>query len=127
MKKYLYRKDKPIPLYRGALVIVLTNSKKKLKNHLNDFGKGGIYAHSILSSYKGRQGFFLILNMHNKYRKIKHGIITHEAIHIAHFIADLRGIKPDHNNDEPITYLSEWITDQVYKFIKSKEMYKLIG
>ena len=84
-----------------------------------------IYAHSWFESYKGREGFIMILNFENDFRKITHGVIVHEAIHISNYIALERDIDPDFENDEPIAYLAEWITDEVYKFIK-KSNFKII-
>ena len=58
------------------------------------------------------------MNFNNKLRKIHHGTITHESIHIAHFILGAIGLKESYENDEAETYLAEWITDESYKFIK---------
>ena len=123
MKKYLHIKEIKIPIYRGSLIITLTNSAKKLQKYIPDFEDRDIYAHSYLADYKGTQGYYIILNFDNKYRKIKHGTIAHEAaVHIPNFIAINRGIEPDFVNDEPIAYLAEWITDNVYKFLSKHKM-----
>ena len=41
-------------------------------------------------------------------------------MHVTHFIAHKRGIEPDFTNDEPLTYLAAWVTDEMYFFIKKK-------
>lgn len=117
MKEHLHIKHIEIPLYRGYFIIIVTNSSDRVKKHIPIFPYDEVYAHSFSGNYRGRQGFMMVLNFKNGFRKIKHGVITHEAIHIAHFIADNRGIQANFNNDEPITYLAEWITDETYKFI----------
>ena len=117
MAEYLHIKAVEVPIYRGYFVIILTNSQKKVVKYLPEF-KGRVYAHSWFATYRGQQGFYIVLNFDNEVRKIKHGVITHEAIHTAHFIATERGIEPDFSNDEAIAYLGEWITDSVYKFIQ---------
>lgn len=118
MEEYLYIKEINIPIYRGCFVIIITNSQTKLKKYLPDFPNEEIYAHSWCVKYKREQGFIMVLNFENDFRKIKHGVITHEVIHIAHFIAEYRAIDPSFTNDESIAYLAEWITDEVYKFIE---------
>lgn len=115
---YLHFKDLEIPLYRGSLIIVLTNDNDKLVNILPSFPRDkNIYGHTWHDNWKGDNGYFIILNFDNDYRKIYNGIITHEAIHATHMIAAQRGFVSDFDNDEPIAYLAEWITDQVYKFM----------
>lgn len=116
--KYLHLKELEVPLYRGKLVIILTNDKEKLQKYIPDFEDKEPYAHTWLINWKGKQGFVIVLNFDNSYRKIHNGTITHEAIHATHFIAQERGLEADFQNDEPITYLAEFITDEVYKLMK---------
>lgn len=117
MKKYFFIQSKEIPLYRGKLVIILSNDKEKIKNICPIFDDDNIFAHAIFGNYKGTQGFFIILNHKNKYMQINPGVIAHEAHHICSYIADKRGIIIDTNNDEPMAYLIEWIVNEVHKYI----------
>lgn len=107
-----------IPLYRGKFIIIITDSTKKVKKYIPSFPDDFIYASSYYANYKKQQGFYIILNFKSPYRKIKHGIIAHEAVHTAHFIMKDRGIIDSFDNDEANAYLVEWVTDQIYKFIK---------
>ena len=125
MRNYFKIKSAKVPLYRGYLVIIITNSVKKLKQYIPKFEDNGIYAHSYFHNFKNRQGFFVILNFNNELRKIHYGTITHESIHTAHFILQSRGLKESYENDEAETYLAEWITDKVYGFIK-KNKFKVV-
>ncbi len=122
MKAYLKITHFKVPLYGGNLVIILTNSTKKIKKYIPNFEDNDIYAHSYYHTFKNKQGFFVILNFNNKYRKMDHGTITHEAIHNSHFILQCIGGKSDFNDDEPEAYLAEWITDKVYKYIKKNKL-----
>ncbi len=108
-----------IPLYRGKLVIIITDSAKQVKKHIPEFDDAYLYAHSYWAKFKKSQGYYIILNFKNPYRKIHHGTIAHEAVHTAHFIMKDRGIIDSFENDEAKAYLVEWITDQVYKVIKN--------
>lgn len=39
--------------------------------------------------------------------------ITHESIHVGSRILHVRGIQASHENDEPLTYLSAYITEKI--------------
>lgn len=114
-----------IPIYRGKLVVLISDKlhevKKYLPNFKESFPEGNvktIYAHSIVDNFRDREGYYIVLNFKNKYRKIKHGTITHECVHIANMLLSGRGVVADFNNDEAHAYLSEWICDRVYKVFK---------
>lgn len=117
-EKYFHKKIIEVPLYKGKLVIVITNDSDKLNKIVSDHDVDSeIYAHSFYGGLNGHQAFVMALNFNHSFSKITHGTITHEAIHIAHYIADYRGFIADFENDEPITYLAGWIANEVYKFI----------
>ena len=67
VKPYLHIKVKEIPLYNGFLVVILTNSKDKLKKHLPNFDKDEIYAHAILAGCKGNWGAYILFNFNFLY------------------------------------------------------------
>ena len=116
MDEYLHKKIIEIPIYKGTFIIVFSNSKNKV-NELTGISSNNIYAHAVDGTYKNKQAFFIILNFDNKYDKITHGVINHEIIHICHFIFEKRDIILSYDNDEPITYLAEYLTNEVYKYI----------
>ena len=101
---------------------MLTNSKSKLDKSIpnTSITQEDLYAHAWYDNYKKKEAFIVILNFHDKC-SITNGVIAHEALHIAGFIGSARGIKADFNNDEPMTYLTEWVVDQVHKFVKQKK------
>jgi hypothetical protein len=117
MNEYIYIKEKEIPLYRGKLVIVLTNSVSEVKKINPTYSHDFVYASTFFGNWKGMQGFFVIFNFDHKNYAVYNGTITHEALHCANFIGEARGIVNDGVNDEPFAYLAEWITDEIYKFI----------
>lgn len=122
MRKYLHKKVYEMPLYRGVLVIIITNSPSGVRKMFPDFDDDEVYAHSLLAGYRGKQAFVIIINPDNSYRDIKHGTIAHEAVHIANYVGMTRGFVADFDNDEPICYLVEWVTDKVYKLLKKKDL-----
>jgi len=105
LEPYLHIKSITVPLYRGNFVIIISNSAEKVNNILPDYDLKHVYGHARMDTYKKQQGFFIILNPDFKCRVITHGVVSHEALHIANFIADARGIEPSFSNDEAITYL----------------------
>lgn len=124
--KHFFLKELEVPLYRGTLVIIFTNDTEQLKKHLPAIDDEEVYAHAVLTDWKKKAGFVIVLNFENSFRKIHNGTITHEAIHAAHFIARERGIVADFSNDEPITYLAEFIADEIYKLM-DKHNFKAIS
>lgn len=112
-----------VPLYPGKLVIIITGSLKKAKKNISIFKDDYIYASSYFDVYKKDQGFYVLLNF-NYHKKIYHGTIAHEAVHIAHFIMTHSGLIDSFDNDEPKAYLVGWITNQIYKVIKQTK-YKI--
>ena len=118
-EKYLHISVKDIPLFRGKLILIISNDTEGVKKHLPNFGDRNVYAHTCYYNWKGHGAFFIVLNFDNPYRKVYHGTITHESIHAANMIADNRGVLADFSNDEPIAYLAEWIADQAYSFADS--------
>lgn len=122
MKKYCHIKEKAIPIYRGKLVIILTNDKKKLLKEVSSFPDVELYAHALLAKRKTNGGYIVVLNFDNANRKIYNGTIAHEAYHIVNYIAKTNGIDLDIDNDEALSYLIEWVTDEIYKFMKIKKL-----
>ena len=122
MKKYLTKKEIKIPIYTGSLVLIESNSNKKISKELDFFDNEEIYAHSIMFNNKGRTGYGIVFNFKNKDSNITHGVIAHEAYHITSFIAEEHGVMWDPENDEPLAYLINWIVDQIYIFVKENNL-----
>lgn len=126
-EKYFYKKQKEVPLYRGWLVVIITNDQDKLQRQIPKIAVQELYAHTWFTpNWDGRRGFVIILNFHNSFRKVHNGTISHEALHAAHFIADSVGIDANFDNDEPITYLIEWIVDEVYELMHKHNLQAVI-
>lgn len=119
-KKYTYIKEHEIPLYRGVLVIIISNDHESIRASVKSFKSTEPYAHTHLDNWGDKQGFITIFNFNNPYRKITHGVIAHEALHVSNFLASERGIKASNNNDEPMAYLTEWVVDRIYEFINKQ-------
>ncbi len=61
---------------------------------------------------------YFIMDSKNKYNKFDHGVIAHEALHIAHDIAEYKS----HSNfsQEPLSYLVEYLVNEICKFLNVK-------
>ena len=117
MKEYLHIKSHRIPLYRGYVVFIISNSVDKVKKYIPEFPFDHTYADTLLDSYRGKEGYFIVLNFDSPHRKIHFGTLMHEVMHVVDFVAEYRGIKLDVANDEPLTYLAEWVGDMLWKFL----------
>jgi hypothetical protein len=63
--KYIHLKDSEIPLYRGKLVVIISNDTELIKKHLPSFSEEKPYAHAISDNWKGYVGYFI--NTMNKH------------------------------------------------------------
>ncbi len=117
---YIFHKSLSVPLYRVKFVIVLTNSRELARKIILNFGSDDVYASAYFGRYRKKTAVFTLLNFDNQYRNVTHGCVAHEALHAANFIADYVGIQPSLEDDEAMSYLIEWITDEIYKFANEK-------
>jgi galactose-1-phosphate uridylyltransferase len=118
----MIKQVKNLPIYKGKLVFIDTDAIEELSKVVPEFkDKKEVFCHAAVGSYKGWLAYFIITNI-NHSEKITHGMITHEVVHVAHFILKDSGVFPDFDNDEPMTYLCEYIADEFYKFVNKHNM-----
>lgn len=123
MEKYFYKKKINIPIYHGKLNIVFTNDMDKLYN-LTGYEEEFLFG-AAFRSYMGGSPlpqYVLAINFDMANFPMDHGTISHEALHIAMFLSEDRMIKLDYDNPEPLTYLTGFIVNEVYKFMDKKEI-----
>lgn len=109
------------PLYRIKVFIVLSNSAKKIKSILLDCGEPlPLYAYAVRAISDAGTAVFLIFNFHKKGTVITPGTIAHESLHAANMILNEVGVQTDQMNDEALTYLTEWIVDEVHDFVEEE-------
>lgn len=112
-----------IPIYRGKLIIIVSDDKEEIKKKISDFEEDGdIYGHACLTNWEGWQGFALVINHKNKHRPLTFGVIAHEALHLTNFLMNERGVHLDYENDEPHAYLLDWIIEQVLDFLSQHKI-----
>lgn len=121
MDKYYHEKEVSIPLYSGKAIIIFTNDGEKLKKYPHLFYEDDFYAYSYFD-VEHSDDFYIVLNFNHPYKKITHGVVSHESLHLTDFILNDRGVVADFENDEPITYLLNWVVDEVYKFARDTKM-----
>lgn len=105
------RKTVDIPIYQCTLTIILTENLKYVQKKYNttsleDFGavtlKGNDYRNIVVA--------FTDKNHLSN--------IVHEIVHIKNYIFLDCAMEVDRINDEPEAYLSGWLFDQIYTFLK---------
>ena len=117
MAEYHYIKGREIPIYKGKLYVVVSNDYEKVEKLIPGFDKwssGELYAHTFLTSYKGEEGIFIILNFDHEYEKMTYGVIVHELRHAADLVAQRRGLNTTPQNTESNAYLMEWMANTVF-------------
>lgn len=120
MNEYYQKIEIDVPIYRGVLVVIVSNSIKLVNEEIEgiEWREKEVYAHTLLSNWEGNNGYVVILNPDCSVRKMTHGVIAHEAVHVAQFIFENHGVRHDFDNPEPFNYLVEWVTDEIYRYIK---------
>lgn len=121
MESRFYREKVCVPLYRGMFHIVLTDSKEEYDSVYDDDFMDEVdylYGHSMHTGEFGdREGcYVMVLNLWAD-KRVTHGIIAHEALHIVNFILSHVGSEFDDDNHEHYTYLLEWVIGVVYGFL----------
>lgn len=115
MKDYIHSKLVNIPIWKGKLKIIFSNSSELLSKEL-DFNEYP-YGHTL--AVEGGW-IFVVLNFHHKKLKMTHAVIAHEAVHAANFILSDRGCISTWDNDEQLAYTVQWVVEQIEKFRKEK-------
>jgi len=119
--KYFRLTEKEIPLYRGKLIVILTDDLERLRQEVPGFEGENIFAHTVYGNRNGWQGCFIILNFKAELQKVTLGTVAHEALHAAMFICDARGISVTAENDEAAAYLTGWVVDEIHSAIAETE------
>ncbi len=114
-QKYLHFKQVQIRIYKGRLLIALTNDIEKLNRKIGIDYDEDIFAFATTVKYKGERANLIALNFDDGFAPITHGVIAHEATHVANFIFEYIGVVPSFDNDEPLAYLTQWVVDEIYK------------
>jgi hypothetical protein len=96
-----------VPLYDISLRLIVTTSVDE-SAEIRGFTRGDYEAVTI--RYKGK--LYIVVT-----KNATPGTIAHEAIHAAAEILHKVGVKFGFSNQEPLSYLSGWITDWVVKKI----------
>lgn len=51
--------------------------------------------------------------------EITHALIAHEIVHLVSAICEFVHMKFDFDNDEPVAYLTGWLSNEIYKALKA--------
>ena len=109
--------EKKIPIYRGMLVIIISDDITELKKLDPDFPYEDIYAHATHRDWNDNEGYIVILNPNNTRRGLTYGVVAHEALHLVHYLFDNREMPYTIENDEHACYILEWIVDEIMKVL----------
>jgi len=119
-----------IPIYNYRFTLIESSDAEEMERYFRNmklkFSRRELYAHAIdhIRIEKGENWLcvYLVLNRKNKFNKMSHSTIAHEAEHIADFIFDQIGCA--HFDDEPHNYLTEYIVKTTNEFLGIKDEIK---
>lgn len=83
-------------------------------------GTGRMYA--VNSTKTGKGGVLVVFNIAGLKLHEKIGVAVHESVHTANTYASDMGYKLDPDNDEPMAYLVEWITECCVKTLEKNKL-----
>jgi len=111
------------PYGRRLLIATITSDKELTEieekySVLNELKQlGGVYG----VIHEGWNALLIIFNF-NTAQTLTYGMIAHEAMHIVDEIFHSIGHDYDVENNEPGTYLIEWIVNQIFKHMKERKL-----
>ncbi len=114
-----------VGLYKMNFMVIDSDDPDKIERKYEiDIESDTWYASTHLykiGNGKGAQKcVFIVLNSNAPYKSRLPASMAHECVHAAHFILRNSGVRSDFYNDEPVTYLVEYLYNIVYKFMKNK-------
>lgn len=119
----MIKKKIQIPIYEGELIIYQVNkwSDMKKKFHKGS-GLSDMYAASTFTNYRKQGSAQYIVAFRGA---PTNQTVVHEAIHLTNLIFRDHGIKITTSNDEPQAYFTDWIFNEIEKFLTKIKLMKL--
>jgi hypothetical protein len=111
------KKSIAIPIYGGKLTIHVTKNMEKSMVEVGYEGELECDA-CCFHSTAGKREYDLIF----KKDILLHGLIAHEIFHLTMRVMDQIKKPYDIKNDEPEAYLNQYLTTEVYSFLKESEV-----
>ena len=76
--------------------------------------------------YNGWNAFLIIFNLHHN-QSISYGMISHEAEHVVDYLFESKGHEHNYENNEPGTYLLEWIVNEIFRHFIQKNILNVLS
>lgn len=104
-----------IPIYRAELTIILDKDLSAIEKKYSSTSLEGFGAVTIKDDYKYRTYLVVFTD------KDDVSNIVHEVVHIKNYIYEDCAMKVNTDDDEPEAYLTAWLFDEIYKFLKTNQ------
>jgi hypothetical protein len=105
-----------LPIYHLDIVILISDSwetyNKKFKLNLDSEYLSAHAVTTVHPEYKEKHEIYLLL----KPKYLDYNTLCHELMHLVMYICDLKGIRPEQDNDEPLAYLQGYLAEELFKF-----------
>lgn len=104
-----------LPIYITDIIVIIDNweeSDKKFDLYLE---RDDFKAHALTwlyPEYEKKHEIFVLL----KTDFLDYNTLCHELYHIVMYVCEAKGIKPDEDNDEPLSYLQGYIAEKLFAF-----------
>lgn len=110
------KKDIIVPIYNAKIIIVITDDLPSAAIEYCD--DDCTYDDAITLHFDSPLNYVSCFRVD----KLSHMIVSHEVCHIVHRIMNDVGIEHTLLTDEPEAYLVSYITNQIYKIIKTNHL-----
>lgn len=112
-------KEIEIPIYCASLTMILDNDlsyiEKEYRSQYKEYGSLED-AGAVTLKDKSKYRHYVVA-----FTDVEHlSNVAHEIVHIKNEIYLDCAMELDRNNDEPEAYLTGWLFDEIYKFLKTK-------
>lgn len=106
------KKTIKIPIYEAEVTIILDKDLEYVEKKYKTI------------SLKNYGAVTLQNNAHHKkyvvaFEYVSAGIVAHEVVHLVNYLFLDCGLQLDRENDEAQAYLTNWLVDKIYNFLKS--------
>lgn len=109
-----------VPIYRAKLILSVSEDVIAARKEDSEiFGPCLLTKAQAMASCDDEGNNYAI---YFNYSHLDHGTIAHEIFHLTHRIFDSISGKFDINNQEPLAYLCEWLTDWVYAELEKEKL-----
>lgn len=106
-----------LPIYNVDIVIIISTEWQVVKKKYDlDMDADDLGTCAMTLMYPGDKNNVSEIYLVLRPEYLDYNTILHELLHVVFCVCDLKSIKADVNNDEPLTYLQGYIGEKLFEF-----------